>query len=415
MREEFETLIINSQELGGNSPSLGYIQKLIDICAERKQKLLGGKLRITFPEYIKIDAPAKIWQDKMIEWARYDSASLIDRDTAMDVYDFLNLNRGSNFCSIESWRSHPNLKGMKVTKALKYVIDDPRSLDLVQQKASTFIQNGKTEGYLTFSVHPLDYLTISEPFHSCHSLNGDYRAGNISYMTDNSTIVCYLSSKEPTMTNYGTPWYAKTWRVLLHINEDGDFAVINRQYPFECPDLLAIVEEKAKELFKGLREDWCDDLIDKTKYFKTHESALLYNDLRKSPYYPHPIHTRMPLDKKPKPIVLGGPTPCLMCGDDIYREDSFFCDECIRNYELFNHDEYCLCSSCGDISSREDTSLVIDENGDAQDYCYNCTNNYTWICDCCNTMFSDEVTIYHDKDGINDYCRECWEDLCEDQ
>ena len=42
------------------------------------------------------------------------------------------------------------------------------------------------EGYLYLSIHPLDYLSISETNHgwrSCHALDGEYRNGNLSYLT----------------------------------------------------------------------------------------------------------------------------------------------------------------------------------------------------------------------------------------
>ena len=83
----------------------------------------------------------------------------------------------------------PNTKriqrGTKVVKSFKYFIFEEKLLHDIQSKASEIIQENKIEGYLTFSVHPLDFLSLSENcFHwrSCHSLDGDYRAGNLSYM-----------------------------------------------------------------------------------------------------------------------------------------------------------------------------------------------------------------------------------------
>ena len=46
------------------------------------------------------------------------------------------------------------------------------------------LQDVKVSGDLVLSVHPLDYLSISDNNHnwySCHSLDGEYGAGNLGY------------------------------------------------------------------------------------------------------------------------------------------------------------------------------------------------------------------------------------------
>ena len=85
--------------------------------------------------------------------------------------------------------------GAKLIKAFKHFETDPKLLDMFQTRASMMIQEDKIEGILCLSVHPLDYLSSSENtynWRSCHALNGDYAAGNYSYMVDDSTVICYL-------------------------------------------------------------------------------------------------------------------------------------------------------------------------------------------------------------------------------
>ena len=86
-------------------------------------------------------------------------------------------------------------KETKVIKALKYFESNEEVLRKIQDRLSMILQEDKITGTLCLSVHPLDYLSVSEnTYHwrSCHALDGDYRSGNLQYMVDGSTIVCYL-------------------------------------------------------------------------------------------------------------------------------------------------------------------------------------------------------------------------------
>ena len=85
--------------------------------------------------------------------------------------------------------------GMKLLKSFKYYTNSKFDLDHFQNMASCIIQEDKIEGTLCLSVHPLDYLSLSENCHnwrSCHALDGDYAEGNLNYMIDSSTIICYI-------------------------------------------------------------------------------------------------------------------------------------------------------------------------------------------------------------------------------
>ena len=83
------------------------------------------------------------------------------------------------------------------------------------------LQEDKIEGTLCFSVHPLDFLSSSENtynWRSCHSLDGEFCAGNLSYMADSATMICYLKSdKEEILPRFpeDIPWNNKKWRVFL--------------------------------------------------------------------------------------------------------------------------------------------------------------------------------------------------------
>jgi hypothetical protein len=102
----------------------------------------------------------------------------------------------TNYTTIDGKRIQA---GSKAIKSFKYFIKEKRALEELQNKASEIIQEDKIEGYLCFSIHPLDFLSSSENtynWRSCHSLDGQYRAGNLSYMCDQSTMIVYLRAEE---------------------------------------------------------------------------------------------------------------------------------------------------------------------------------------------------------------------------
>ena len=90
-------------------------------------------------------------------------------------------------------------KGSKMIKAFKYFINNEDTLSELQELASRLIQENKIKGHLCFSIHPLDFLSSSENtynWRSCHSLDGEYASGNLSYMQDECTVMCYIKTSD---------------------------------------------------------------------------------------------------------------------------------------------------------------------------------------------------------------------------
>ena len=109
-----------------------------------------------------------------------------------DLIDFVWANRDTFFENkVNVQVTAPDMTvikaGSKIVKSFKHFIPetDDESLDYldrIQTAASMLIQETKLSGILTFSVDPLDYLSVSENasnWRSCHALDGEYRAGNL--------------------------------------------------------------------------------------------------------------------------------------------------------------------------------------------------------------------------------------------
>ena len=138
----------------------------------------------------------------------------------------------------------------KVIKAFKFFEENEDKLKEMQNEASMIIQQNVVSGRLCISVHPLDYLSLSENVHSwrsCHALDGDYRSGNMNYMMDNNTVVCYLRAEKQAILPHfpeSVIWNSKKWRVLLFMSEDEKMIFMGRPYPFVSAVGINLIREK---------------------------------------------------------------------------------------------------------------------------------------------------------------------------
>jgi hypothetical protein len=99
---------------------------------------------------------------------------------------------------------------------------------ILNQKAIT--------GKLCLSIHPMDYMTMSDNnygWSSCMSWTerGGYRQGTVEMMNSNCTIVAYIAAAEPYVPVPGEmSWNNKKWRSLIVCSDDVICTVKN--YPY---------------------------------------------------------------------------------------------------------------------------------------------------------------------------------------
>lgn len=255
----------------------------------------------------------------------------------------------------------------------------------IQNIASRIIQENKIEGHLCFSVHPLDFLSLSENqcnWRSCHALDGEYRGGDLSYMIDHSTFICYLkSSADCTPPNFPIKWNNKKWRMLLFLSEDHNMLMAGRPYPFSSDELTQIALDKLREIGFASEEaeynwypHWSNErigqiekkyifdddyypvggkLIPITELVKDNPSSLQFNDLIRSSCY-KPIYTFRKINEslwfdngygesneQTTRFKIGGAVPCLRCGvDDIIIADTMQCVKCEIDYPISESDAF---------------------------------------------------------------------------
>ena len=337
-------------------------------------------------------------------------------------------------------------KGTKIVRAFKIFEQDSRALTDLQNQASMIIQEDKVTGTLCFSVDPLDFLSTSEnTYHwrSCHALDGEYRCGNLSYMMDEGTIICYLrGEKEVKLPNFPDDvlWNSKKWRMLLFLSTNRLAMMAGRQYPYFSPTALDVIQTEM--LRQGLVSNacfwspWYDDyMVDisrnnpRANYADTYlegrcvfiqkrpylmhdivhdmKGSLHFNDLLHSSFYiPYYCWSHTSATNKDLNFKIGGQVPCLCCGErPLTHTDLMFCDECACEYGAGEDNYFRYCECCDRRFLSETGTYVEGLDGII---CPECATEHTKECeDCADTWFTNE--LIYEPDSQQYLCPCCHE------
>lgn len=379
----------------------------------------GEQLIYEVPETVRFELSQQDKENRFNEFLNY----INEYDVYGDLINFLLENKDGFYTNTvlhdfqPSWQNDIIKKGSKLVRAFKYFVSG-YDLNNFQTRASRLIQEEKAEGKLCFSIHPLDYLSISETsfnWRSCHALDGDYRSGNLNYMADKSTVVCYLKSEhDEQLPNFPFCWNSKKWRVLLFFSEDMSLVFAGRQYPFSNEVGLKIILENLNNLMYPTHNGKAKYINWKRNYIKTINPESLYpralnysyfevcgnlypmeeivvngkktnhyNDLYNSTYYHNPYYSYLywkdytdefwenaafpyagdALKQKgeytPKAIKIGRQVKCLHCNNNVVIESSrMVCDDC---------DNLTTCQECGSVISVSDAFYI-----DGYSFCKHC-------------------------------------------
>lgn len=435
IKENFKKVIAYSQNI--KTPQ---VDILFDKWFEAKRNIIEawqGKFIYEVPETVYFELSEAEKKNRLSEFINavdemYDNTNLVD------FLDWLNIEEVfKNHLTRDYWLDDEKKisKGTKVVKAFKYFEDDERVLRNLQDQLSMIIQEDKISGQLCFSVHPLDFLSASEnTYHwrSCHALDGDYRAGNLSYMMDSSTIMCYLRKpkEEVNLPNFpqDVKWNSKKWRMLLFLEEDWHAMFAGRQYPFFSPSALDIVQ---RELIASLNltwkfwTPWYNDFLSEfprsgqqvhynDSYFNdrvvalggnpykmknlVHDCAkpLHFNDLlHSSCYVPYYCWNRFRADTLQ--FNIGGAVPCPCCNGKhiITRSHSMMCDECEAELGEGENSYFAYCGCCERRVPRDTMGYVRG----LEDYvCPECFEREMKQCECCRDYwYTCDITYNHDR------------------
>lgn len=226
-------------------------------------------------------------------------------------------------------------------------------------KHSQVLNTAKFTGTLCLSIHPLDYMTMSDndsDWSSCMSWKHDgcYRQGTVEMMNSPMVVVGYLKSKNDWEIDLGSEsyvWNNKKFRSLYVINED---LITNvKGYPYKSDEISTELIKWLKELAEANWGITYDNKILEYRHNSTttingkeyrfeFETNQMYNDFGSCD---HLVCINSGL--KPGHIIhnYSGLNQCMCCGQvDVmgdYGEGSLVCNYCYGYREC----DHCRCES----------------------------------------------------------------------
>ena len=459
IREQFKSVIRFSQNIP--EPHIDYLFREWEVSKKRFIDLFGG-LIYEWPVPVEFNLDDNQKKARAMEFA----STVSDTFNNPVLAEFIDENLDTFFENKVSKSLGEKIpEGMKLLKAFKFFEPNKEALRYIQDMASQIIQENKIKGTLCFSVHPLDYLSSSENtynWRSCHALDGEYRAGNLSYMVDTSTILVYLKGADNQILYGfgGVQWNSKKWRVLWHVSEDDEIMFAGRQYPFSSKNgldtALNVYNNLMMEKYQSYNpfwagkvkyNPWSEDYVDgfvkgeETIYFtdkyvilnnqlialneivREGENALNYNDVLKSTCYHYPYYTQLNLwnprtieYRRRNPILIGAEVPCLHCGSElIHNPETMRCDDCELQYGTEENDVYGSCDCCG-ARIYIDDAICVGDDGDI--ICEACYDTQCFSCDSCGQVHYNTnkhfVPGNSEDDGVW-YCDICYDEYKENK
>ena len=322
-------------------------------------------------------------------------------------------------------------EGAKVMRVLQKIAKefDLPDFEIFRNHISRITEIRKSKIKFTLSIHPLDYMTMSDNangWESCMNWTqgpGSYRAGTIEMMNSPVVVVAYITTKPYYPANTSIEWTSKSWRELIIVHPNTICSV--KSYPYyniafdkALVNWLAdLVEEKTEWRYNRKKPqenlESCSDIKawqdkeDKDNYFLLHfETNEMYNDFGNTDNYG--IFSINPPDNKyhTSTINYSGLMTCMCCGENGYWSDdteTVICEDCEPSI-------YCCC--CDERVNIND-AIEVDGEWVCED-CYNDLHR----CMCCeDAHFEYDFTLmfvgHIDNQTINiDYdehyiCSEC--------
>lgn len=262
--------------------------------------------------------------------------------------------------------------------------------------AHSQVLNQKTlTGTLYLSIHPLDYMTMSDNdcgWSSCMSWadEGEYRRGTVEMMNSPCVVVAYLANPKDAYNIQGVHWSNKKWRELFVVTPEVITGI--KGYPYQNTYLETIICDWLRDLAKtNLNYEYHNTLIEyaphKAVYIKNKSiiarfmTGCMYNDFGSRShlgYFSVDVDGYIDVD-------YSGPSMCMRCGqatEDFDTEGNMVCCAC---------DDTRRCDECGD---RHDANYLYELDG--YYYCEYCYNNIAVNCASCNTDHhcNDMTEIY---------------------
>lgn len=321
---------------------------------------------------------------------------------------------------------------MKPIRALGKVIDyfqlNRLSFEKFRIQHSMILNDRVIKGNLVLSIHPLDYLTMSDNasnWTSCMSWMGDgcYHIGTVEMMNSNNVVCCYVEGNtdfyfgekdnEETKEKSEFYWNNKKWRQLFYVTKD--IMVNGKSYPFERKELsINILKELQKlskanlnhsyqfgpERYKDMIHINNNNAMDRNRKWIRSKTAIkkniifdtkgMYNDMINDNSFEYWC-VRNPI-KHAKMISYSGKSSCLCCKREVIKESDYPEDYNDRYNRVgdtvcYNCYEEGECYNCNKFKGKKSLTYVTID-GYTRGYCSDCFKDFIKVCPCCGETFA---------------------------
>lgn len=309
---------------------------------------------------------------------KYDDCSVKIEDISRGEGHFINIQTGC--------------KPLRILQKINNAYHFTEKLEELRIAISVIFNKRKISGEVYLSIHPMDYMTMSD--NACHwsscmswEEQGCYRQGTVEMMNSPMVIVAYLTSSED-YRFYDRTWNSKRWRSLYIV--DRDMITSIKAYPYDNKSLDYLIVEELKKMCHEkfgwnygqiITHDGNIFVEDDREYDLRLNTNEMYNDFGSCT---HTACVNSDLPEKVNCISLNysGLSECMWCG--------------ISGYEYDGHENSLVCCNCGDVKYCADCGERIYND----EYYYDGNGNY--ICSQCRwDNYDYDITsgeLYHVND-----------------
>ena len=373
--------------------------------------------------------------------SNYLHKEVINYDTYLSFFDLIAESKEIIFKDttkvLIKLKKSPNAKllqiqpGTKIIKAFNRIINyfsdeytfDKNNFEKFKTQCSILMTTKNIKAKMVFSIHPLDFLTMSDNdsnWTSCMSWTqeGCYYLGTVEMMNSNNVICCYLKrdvhnyffgdnkellKNKKLKDDVSYQWNNKIWRNLVYITKD--IIMSGKSYPYEqdyfSKNLIKEVKQMAEdnlhwhyhfgpELYHDMdhiNNIYTMDSIRNKIYYSNNRHNIIwdtngmYNDMFNSHSTKYWCYRNKVTSTKI--ISVSGKAPCLCCGESVL-EDGDYEDYNERYSRIGNticsfcETKYFTCNYCGFTSQRK-TFYPVTIDDTTKYYCQDCYENKKYL------------------------------------
>lgn len=418
---------------------------------QKLYKLLGNQFQVEFPfecEKDKNMMTDEIYKIQNHKFLRSLNKLFYSNDvsfTGDEVYTELfgvkslmknEITNGIVFRNVQTGKEKKLPKGMKLMRAYQTIINtciNELPLNITEWfedfriKHSLILNDKIVKGTMVISIHPFDFLTMSDnnsDWTSCMSWIdcGCYHVGTVEMMNSNNVVCVYLKSNTPfyftrdKSPNENYVWNNKKWRQLVYVTKD--ILVGGKAYPYNNKNITVTALDSIKKLaienlhwnyqygpelyldMKHINSSYAMErnrawmrAKDTFKHNILFDTKGMYNDMLNCNSVNYWCYRNKV--KKTKIISYSGKAPCACCGNEVleyneyneeyndryYDTSKIVCQTCHEDGE---------CRFCGRFIGKHSLikvkALNIEYN--EEDYiCPQCASNVIKKCNCCGGSF----------------------------